>query len=243
MNHIFRAERGRRELRDLGFSLDQIPFFDTLDEREKMLILAGLSCRKYKRGESVFRTGTPPEKMYIVCSGRMKIYKFLPDGKEQILYIYSAGDFVGGFNMLEPEAYLYNASALETTVICTLDREAFDKVVSGNISMVKKILHKGIERLRWAEALADRLGQSSAEQKLAGLLLDLTPDFGRRSEEHLLLRLTLTREEMGSYAGLSRETVTRKLSQFQDDGLIKMEGNKIIDILDLGSLKRMAGRV
>lgn len=158
----------------------------------------------------------------------MKIYKNLSDGREQILYIYSVGDFVGGFNLLKEDEYKYNAEALEDTTISTLSKAKFDEIAIKNPSINLKIIEKGYERVIWAEELIQRLSYSNADAKVAGLLLNLIKDFGTETEEGILLNLTLNREEMGSYAGISRETMTRKLNQFKELGYVDFIGNKKI---------------
>lgn len=162
----------------------------------------------------------------------MKIYKYLSDGREQILYIYSAGDFVGAFNLLKEDEFKYNAEAIEDVAISTLDKTTFNEIAIKNPNITLKILEKGYERIRWAEELVDRLSSANADAKVAGLLLDLIKDFGTKTREGTVLNLSINREEMGSYAGISRETMTRKLKHFQELGYIDFIGNKKIIILD-----------
>lgn len=169
----------------------------------------------------------------------MKIFKYLTDGREQILYIYAAGDFVGGFNLLKEDEYLYNAVALEDTIVSTLSKKKFDEIIIKNPTITLKILEQAYERIRWAEDLVDRLSTASAEAKVASLLLRLIDDFGTRKGNQIVLDLTINREEMGSYAGISRETMTRKLGLFKDLGIIDFEGNKVIIIKDEQKLREM----
>ena len=99
----------------------------------------------------------------------MKIYKYLSDGREQILYIYSA-DFVGAFNLLKEDEYKYNGQAIEDTIISTLSKQTFDEIAIKNPRITLKILEKAYERIRWAEDLVDRLSSGTADAKVAGLL-------------------------------------------------------------------------
>lgn len=169
----------------------------------------------------------------------MKIFKYLSDGKEQILYIYGAGDFVGGFNLLKEDEYMYNAVALEDTIVSTLSKRNFDEIIIKNPTITLKVLEQAYERIRWAEDLVDRLSSTNTDSKVASLLLRLEEDFGTRKANEIILNLTINREEMGSYAGISRETMTRKLGSFKDLGIIDFEGNKIIIIKDEEKLKKM----
>ena len=207
---------------------NNVPLLTGLNDEELGKINEGVSFRNYKKGEFIFRTGDKADSMYIVCSGKMKIYNFTVDGREQILYIYSAGDFVGGLNLLKEDEYKYNGVALEDTTISTLSKRKFDEIVMKNPSMLLKILEKAYERIRWAEDLINRLTATSVDAKVAGLLLYLIDDFGKATDKGILLELSINREEMGSYAGLSRETITRKLNMFKDLGYLEFYGNKVI---------------
>lgn len=202
-------------------------------------ISAGVAFKDYKKGEHIFRTGNKADRLYIVCSGKMKIYKYLTDGREQILYIYSAGDFVGGFNLLKEDKYLYNAAALEDTTISTLTKHKFDEIAIKNPTILLKILEKAYERIRWAEGLVDRLAYNNADAKVAGLLLTLIEDFGSETDEGTLLELSINREEMGNYTGISRETMTRKLNAFRELGYVDFIGNKKILIIDREALEEL----
>ncbi|WP_330597073.1 Crp/Fnr family transcriptional regulator [Wansuia hejianensis] len=215
-----------------GSCIHNIPLFSNLDNDEISKISEGVTTKVYKKGQHIFKTGDKADKLYIVCSGKMKIYKYLSDGREQILYIYSAGDFVGAFNLLKEDEFKYNAEAIEDVAISTLDKTTFNEIAIKNPNITLKILEKGYERIRWAEELVDRLSSANADAKVAGLLLDLIKDFGTKTREGTVLNLSINREEMGSYAGISRETMTRKLKHFQELGYIDFIGNKKIIILD-----------
>lgn len=222
-----------------GSCLHNIPLLSSLNDEESLKISEGVRTKEFKKGEQIFRTGDRADRLYIVCSGKMKIYKYLSDGREQILYIYGAGDFVGGFNLLKEDEYKYNAEALEDTVVSTLSKKKFDEIIIKNPTITLKILEQAYERIRWAEDLVDRLSSTSTDSKVASLLLSLEDDFGTRKDNEIVLNLTINREEMGSYAGISRETMTRKLGTFRELGIIDFRGNKVIIIKDEGKLREM----
>lgn len=219
--------------------IKNIPLLSSLHKKELYKISEGIQTRKYKKGEYIFRTGNEADKLYIVCSGKMKIYKYLSDGREQILYIYGPEDFVGAFNLLKKDKYLYNGVALEDTIISTLSKESFDKIAIKNPEITLKILEKSYERIRWAEGLINVLSSGSANAKVAGLLINLIEDFGVDTDRGIELNLTINREEMGSYAGITRETMTRKLREFKELGYIDFQGNKKIILLRQDKLEEM----
>lgn len=201
------------------------------------MISEGVEIREYKKGEIIFKSGDNGDRLFIVCSGRMKIYANLIDGREQILYIYSPGDFVGAFNLIKETEFKYNAEALEATTISTISKKKFDEILLMNPKITLKILEKSYERVRWAESLIQRLTSNNADAKVAGLLLTFADELGKESKEGIILELSMNREEMGSYAGMARETMTRKLNQYREEGYIDFSGNKIIIIKNRKALE------
>lgn len=219
--------------------INNIPLLSSLTDEEARLISQGVSSDAYKKGDVIFAQGQKANKLYIICSGKMKIFKNSLEGKEQILYILSAGDFIGAFNLLKEDEFDFNAVAIEDTQISTLEKAEFDKIIITNPQITLKIFEKAYERIIKAEALVERLSSKSPDAKIAGLLIDLVENFGHKVENGILLELSISREEMGSYAGITRETMSRKLQLFQELGLIQLEGVKKILIYDVNKLKTM----
>lgn len=205
-----------------------IPLLSSLSEEEMGMIAAGVEFKEYKKGELIFKTGDKADRLYIVCSGRMKIFTYQFDGREQVLYVYAPGDFVGAHNLIKEDEYRYNGEALEKTTISTINKTEFDKILIKNPKITLKILEKSFERIRWAESLIQRLTSSSADAKVSGLLLSFMEGFGKVTPEGTVLDLSMNREEMGSFAGLSRETMTRKLNQYKELGYIDFSGPRVI---------------
>lgn len=220
--------------------IHNIPLLSGLDDTEIEKISEGVSSRSYKKGEVIFSQGERANKLYIVCAGKVKIFKNMMEGKEQILYILSEGDFIGAFNLLKADEFDFSAVALEPTQVSMLEKSAFDKIMISNPEITLKIFEKAYERIMKAESLVERLSSSNPDAKVIGLLIDLVSDFGRPTEDGgVLLELSMSREEMGSYAGIARETMSRKLQLFDDMGLIKLVGAKKILVYDLAKLKAM----
>ncbi|NLC03865.1 MAG: Crp/Fnr family transcriptional regulator [Tissierellia bacterium] len=216
-----------------------VPLLASLNQDEIDKISEGVVFTDYKKGEYIFRSGDKADKLYIVVSGKMKISNYLSDGREQILYIYSAGDFVGAFNLLKEDEFKYNAEALEDTTISTLSKNKFNEIILKNPEITLKILEKSYERIRDVEGLVVRLSAANTDAKVAGLLLELMEDFGSKESSNTVLELTINREEMGNYAGIARETMTRKLNHFKELGYIDFIGNKKIIIKEENKLREL----
>lgn len=219
--------------------ISQIGLFSSLNEEEMALISSEAVTYTYKRGNTIFSQGDKANHLYIVCSGKMKIKKYTVDGKEQILYILANGDFIGAFNLLKEDQFNFTAEAIEDTEISTISKKAFNSIILKNPDITLKVLEKAYERIIKVESLVERLGTNSVDAKVAGLLLNLEQDFGHKTNEGTLLTLSINREEMGSYAGIARETMTRKLKLFQELGFIQLKGTKQILIKDRKALSNM----
>ncbi len=191
-------------------------------------------CRK---GDFVFQTDQYPDEMYLICQGHIKIYYNTADGREQIFYIYGPRDFIGGLNMLEDKPYAYMGQAADDSVICAIPRQFCERHMLNNVQVLRRLLNKSFERIRWAEDLIQRLATNDAAMKVASLLYSLAKDFGHRTPEGIRIDLSLNREEMGAYAGLTRETMTRKLGELREKGDIEFIGSRSLLIRDLEAFK------
>jgi pyruvate formate lyase activating enzyme len=227
---------------DLGKSallsvLRGLPLFNDLNEEDVEDVLQQVILADIKAGEYIFKTGDPPEAMYLIYKGQMKIFINTMDGEEQIFYIYRDGDFVGGLNLLVETPYRYIGQALTDCKVVVIPKTAFDKYFYHSPVVLRSVLVKSFERIRWAEDLIQRLATSNASMKTAGLLLKLAKRIGVETEEGIKLELSMNREELGNYSGLRRETITRKLGEFRELGYIELVGNKVIIIKDLEALE------
>jgi CRP/FNR family transcriptional regulator len=210
-----------------------------LQEEQLEEIASMVITRRYKKGQVIFFEGDVSDKLYIVNSGKIKIFKYNKDGKEQILYVLTDGNFIGDLSLLKKSKLEFNGEALENTDICTVTKEDFDRILQKNPNIAFKILEVVHDRLINLEELVQRLSTKDVESRVIGVLLSLAKDFGKQVHEGVILNLPLSREEIGSYAGLTRETVSRKLTSMQEDGIIELVGNKKIIIKDIEYLKSL----
>jgi len=213
----------KRDLFDQGkFNYKKIPLLESLSEDEFMKMKSNLIINEYQKGETVFRSHDPADKMFIVLEGQLKISKIMSDGKEQILYIYTEGDFVGGHNILSGDMYEYSAYALVKSAVLTISQDDVNNILKNNNQFLITVLGQSYERIRKAETLIDRLSIISTDAKVAKLLKTLMSLYGQQKENGILVKYNITQEELGSLSGLSRETMSRKLNQFEEEGILKI---------------------
>lgn len=214
-----------------------LPLLSDVDEEDVEAVLSEVIVANIKAGELVFKTGDAPDFMYLIYEGQMKIFVNTMDGEEQIFYIYRDGDFVGGLNLLVQTPYRYIGQALTDCKVVVIPKYTFDKYFWDSPVVLRSVLVKSFERIRWAEELIQRLSTSNASMKTAGLLLKLVKRLGVETDDGIRLELSMSREELGNYSGLRRETITRKLGEFKELGYIELEGSRVIIVKDLEALE------
>jgi CRP/FNR family transcriptional regulator, anaerobic regulatory protein len=216
------------------------PIFSILENEQLEEVMSSIIRRKYKKGQIVFFEGDVSDKFYIINGGKIKIFKYTKEGKEQILYILSEGDFIGYLSLLKKGKFDFNAEALEDVNVCMLTKDDFDKIVKKTPEISLKILENLHDRLISLENLVQTLSTKDIEARIAGILKNFAKEFGREEAEGIVIEMPLSREEMANYIGVTRETMSRKLSSMEDDGLIELIGNKKIVIKDLQLLEELA---
>lgn len=232
-----REVASEQEKSEMFQTLRGLPLLNDVDAEDVDQVLSEVLLSNIKAGEYIFKTGDSPEFMYLIFEGQMKIFVNTIDGEEQIFYIYRDGDFVGGLNLLVQTPYRYIGQALTDCRVVVIPKHTFDKYFYNSPVVLRSVLVKSFERIRWAEDLIQRLSTSNASMKTAGLLLKLVKRIGVETEEGIRLELSMNREELGNYSGLRRETITRKLGEFRELGYIELVGNKVIIIKDLEALE------
>lgn len=219
----------------------KIPLLSLLSEGEFSNIKEKINILYFKKGDYIFRSGDPASKMFIIYEGFMKIIMNLSDGRDQLLYIYKKGDFVGGLNLLTDNNYVYTGIALkDTTTVITISRDDFHNVLLKNNEFLIRVLIKSFERIRRSEALIDRLSTMNADLKVAKVLLNLMKFQGKKTQDGIILNLHINQEELGSFSGITRETMSRKLKQFEELGIIKILSRREILISNVQKLINFA---
>jgi len=187
--------------------------------------------KRVKRGDTLFRAGAAFESLYAVRTGFFKSNVVLEDGRDQVTGFHMAGEVVG-MDGIGTGHHTADFVALEDSEVCVIPYAHIDEEPG-----LQRQLHKVMSReLVRDQGVMMLLGTMRAEERLAAFLLNLSQRFVARGFSPSEFHLRMTRDEIGSYLGLSLETVSRLFSRFHDDGLIAVQ-QKHIRILDVAGLK------
>ena len=192
--------------------------------------------KRVKRGDTLFHAGADFESLYAVRSGFFKSSVVLEDGRDQVTAFHMAGEVLG-LDGIGTGHHTADLVALEDSEVCVIPYAHLEE------PSLQRQLHKLMSR----ELVRDQgvmllLGTMKAEERLAAFLLNLSQRFVARGFSPAEFHLRMTRDEIGSYLGLSLETVSRLFSRFHDDGLIAVQ-QKHIRILDVAGLKAVMSQL
>lgn len=214
----------------------RVPIFSILTADEISRVVNLIKRKQYSRGEMIIMEGSRLDSLIIVNSGQVKAFKDTLEGKEQILYIFSQGDFFGEKNLLANHNATYNVEALEVTNVCTIKKDDFQQLLREYPEIGFKIIETLCSRLERLENAIESMGTKDVEARVNAVLLEFARKYGQNNHNGIVVELPLSREGIANYIGVSRETVSRKMSLLQDEGIIEMVGNKKIIIRNIDAL-------
>ena len=213
--------------------------FSALPESQLCAISEVKNLIPHRRGQILYYEGTKPLGVFCINTGVIKVYKTASNGKEQILYLAKEGDFLGYSALLGEENYTSSAMIIEDAKICFIPREAFLGSMMKNAEFFKRITKQICHELGVMEEKLTDASQKSIRERLALLLLQLANTYGVDGGGYQRINLLLTREELAGMVGTATESVIRLLSEFKKDGLIELEGKKIL-LKDKKGLARLS---
>jgi CRP/FNR family cyclic AMP-dependent transcriptional regulator len=182
----------------------------------------------YPAGAVLFVEGQSPRGVYMICKGRVKMMMSSADGKTMIVRFGEAGEMLGLHSSVSGEPYELTAETLEPCQINFVRREDFLKLLHEHPEMYANAAQQlsGAYRIACQQIRCLGLSHSAAE-KLAGFLLESAKK-GQETKQGVRFHLSLTHEEIAQIVGVSRETVTRGLSELRSKMLISTSGPNVV---------------
>lgn len=179
-----------------------------------------------KKRQILYKEGSHPHYLYYIISGKIKTYKTHEDGKDLVIGLYSAGDFLGYVPLLEGNTYTETAEALEDSEVAMIPKKDFEDLVNSNQAVAKKFIGLLAKNLSEKEDQLLGIAYNTLRKKVAGALVSLHKKYHKKEDESFLINIT--REELASMAGTATESLIRTLSDFRSESLIDIENGKII---------------
>jgi len=215
------------------------PVFRKLSPGDLHTIAQAAAVRRYEKGQVIFEQETPSDAFYTIASGRVKIFKMLPTGKDLILEIFGTGDPLGAVAAYDGRPFPASAVALEDTVCVVIPRATFFHLLEAHPSLVRGLMLGMTIRL---VELTNRLAQLSGtriEPRFARLFLKLAGEMGRLERGGTFIPLALSRQELADMTGTTIETGIRIMSRWGKEEIVRTEKDGFV-ILDRRTLEATA---
>jgi CRP/FNR family transcriptional regulator len=224
---------------DIESVLRVTPVFQKLSPEDRRKVADVAAVRRYHRGDVIFEQDTPSDAFYTIASGRVKIFRMLPTGKDVILEVFGAGDPVGALAAYDGRPFPASAAALEDTACVVISRAVFFRLLEDHPSLVRGLMLGLTHRL---VELTNRLAELSGvriEPRFARLFLKLAGDMGRQERGGTFVALALSRQELADMTGTTIETAIRIMSRWGKRDIVRTEKDGFV-ILDRQALESAA---
>lgn len=211
---------------------------ETIHDGLQDLLLIDHNEYHWEKGTYLFQEGDKADSVYFICSGKIKIGKITPDGREITFSILKKGDLVSEIRLFcALSSYKVHAKVIEDAKVLKIQKEDLEENLLLNPGLTAEFIKvMGNYQQRTQTKFRDLIlhGKKGA---LYSTLIRMSNSYGVSQGNDILIDLSLTNQELANFCGMSREVTNRMLNRLKDDGIISMESNRKILIHDLQYLK------
>jgi CRP/FNR family transcriptional regulator len=220
--------------------LSHIPLFSSLGEEALNRLAERSLTRTYPAGHVLFTTGENCKGLFIVESGRVRIYRTSPAGREQILHTEGPGKPVAELPLIDGGPYPASAVTDVESRLLFVPRSEFEALYRDNPDVASSIIHELGKRLRHLVQVTETLAFRDVAARLAMFLSQFAQDHGTSTDEGVEILLRRTRQDLSFELGTARESVSRAFRQLEEKGLIITRGRHRVLIPDIVALRTLS---
>jgi CRP/FNR family transcriptional regulator len=218
-------------------TLARVPIFSGLSEEELGFLVQRVVPRHFAPGEIVFNEGERCSGLYVVASGQVRIFKISGAGREQVLSIDGPGNSVAEVPVLDGGNYPASCATIGDATLLFVSKQDFQALCLAHPQVTLKVLRVVGARLRRLVGIIEELSFATVRQRLIAAIVRLAETTGIPSKDGLRFELTKSHQDLAAELGTVRELVSRNLSRLQAEGLIEVQGRKIV-VKDLAGLQQ-----
>jgi len=218
--------------------LSRAGIFQGVESAAVNTLIEQLDSTTFPRGTTIFDEGEPGDQLFIITSGKVKLARHAPDGRENLLTIMGPSDMFGELSIFDPGPRTSAAVCVTEVTAATMDSQLLHDWIQAHPEISEQLLRVLARRLRRTNnALADLIF-TDVPGRVAKALLQLANRFGVQEGGALRVHHDLTQEEIAQLVGASRETVNKALAEFAHRGWIRLEGKSVL----ISDTERLAKR-
>jgi CRP/FNR family cyclic AMP-dependent transcriptional regulator len=220
------------------FSEKQIDFLSALTEHELAAFRAAGRARRYGRGEALFHEGDDSGGVFAIVSGRVKVAIHGTRGREVVLRFSAAGELVGEVAAIGGRPRAATVTAVEPVEAIAMRTVEFQRFVAEHPRVAPLVFERVVELLAEADRQLVDFATRDVTARIAGRLLELAETSGEPHGDGVRITLALSQDELGAWAGASREAVARSLHLLRELSWIETRRREIV-VLDLDGLRSL----
>jgi CRP/FNR family cyclic AMP-dependent transcriptional regulator len=207
--------------------LRKTSLFAALTEQQFAFLRSHIVQRSFAAGEQIFGEGEPCSGLYIVQAGNVRIYKNSPSGREQTLSIEGPGSTVAELPVFDRGSYPASVQAITDATMLFVSKQGFQGLCMKYPEVALNVLAVVGSRLRRLVGIIEELSFSTVRGRLAAMLVRFAHSSGTRTAAGITVTLPATNQDIAAQIGTVRELVSRNLSRFQSEGLIRIDGRTV----------------
>ena len=219
--------------------LKQCPLFAGLKEEDLKKIKAVASLKRVGKKQIIFSDGEEARGFYVILSGKVKLYKMSPEGKEQILHVVSPPEAFAEAALFLEGNYPASAETLTDSQLLFFPKRDFIQLIERNpqlsINMIVSLSHF----LRKFASLIEELSLKEVSSRVAKYLIDLSLKSAKEGRDPREVDLDLSKSQLASKLGTISETLSRSLAKMKAKKIIGVKKNRIL-ILNREALEAVA---
>lgn len=219
-------------------ALAQTPLFRNLSPEDRRRVAEVSVVKSYEKGNHVFSEGDPSDFLFTIVSGRVKVVKLVPGGREVILEIFGPGDPLGAVVAYEGRPYPATAVATERAMCLLVRRTVFFQLLERHPSLVRGYLVGLAQRIMELTRRIPEIAGGRVETRFAHLFRKLSQRLGTPGRDGTFIPMPLSRQELADLAGTTIETSIRIMSRWGKEGIVRTEKDGFM-VLDSAALERL----
>jgi len=204
--------------------LRNVPLLSLLSGSELALLARVVTRRSYARGTQILGAGDPTDSLYILISGRIKVFMGDLDGKEVILSILEPNEFFGEMGLIDNSPRSASVVALEPCELICISKSDFKRCLADNFDMAMTVMRGLVKRLREADKQIGSLALMDVFGRVARLLLETAEIV----DGEKVVTKKLSKQDIARMIGASREMVSRVMKHLQEAGYIEVRADTIV---------------
>ncbi|MGM0523699.1 MAG: Crp/Fnr family transcriptional regulator [Bacillota bacterium] len=205
----------------------RVPIFNHLPEGQLMEVMKVVHSKPFSAGSFLFKAGDTSTGLYVVHTGKVKLYRSNEDGKDQLVRLLLPGDFTGELALFLDQNHDVFAEAVEDSRVCHIRQRDIDALLTSYPKLALTLLKHLANRLDESERALQQAASGPVDVRLKNFIHQLVP----AGQMPVTCELPMKQKDLASHLGTTPESISRAIKRLEKNGEIQKLGPKSFMIL------------